>query len=150
MPLLSGDLGASLSPTPNCLGRNFLHVQNWEAEHSTVYNPNNVPGGADKIGSIAPCQSFSPNSCLTALDNFSYNVVKTWKKNQNKTKTKATFPHNALDARPNSLTLYYLGVHCNRGKKNTYDVICHFFFLPQFYYCDTWRLGCLLVLWSHI
>lgn len=61
---------------------------------------------AAKIESIIHCQSFSPNSCLTEYDNFSYNVVKNLKKKK--------FSHNANYTGPNSLTLYYLKHHCKR------------------------------------
>jgi hypothetical protein len=60
---------------------------------------------AVKIESIIHCQSFSPNSCLTEYDNFSYNVVKNFFKK---------FSHNANYTGPNSLTLYYLKLHCKR------------------------------------
>ena len=58
---------------------------------------------AVKIESIIHCQSFSQNSCLKEYDNFSYKVVK-----------KKKFSHNANYTGPNSLTLYYLKLHCKR------------------------------------
>lgn len=76
-----------------------------EKQNSVQYINLTMPyENAVKIESIIHCQSFSLNSCLTEYDNFSYNVVKNKKK----------FSHNANYAGPNSLTLYYLKLHCKR------------------------------------